>query len=277
MVKTDIAKFDSTNPDHISLALGEMPFSWFSTPVFLDYCGYVIAGQVRPRITVHDRLYPNQFPCLFLPRDKQDWTRCLIVYAQEKDISALISAKVAILLRQPVGEEFFFHTGNFTHPTGSVRRMTRLFGARNAHSVLSQAKPEKIKDFYRTWANQRPHEDSFAFEEDWGFFEFCLNHLDRYNIKQCYVEIGNRLVGLAWGIAAPERNGWVLLQRKVCYDYKGLSRYILHKLACDFADFPVFATGTGCQDSGIIAHKKSLHPCRVVSYSYLITGEMLTE
>lgn len=113
--------------------------------------------------------------------------------------------------------------------------------------------------------------DGDLFDENEELFMFMLDNLKKYNIKQVYVEVDKKLVGLGWGVKH-HVGGWVGLHLEVDYKFKGLSRFLHHERAKMFKNIKEFTLGTGAKEKGITNYKKELGPCRTVPYFYILTA-----
>ena len=137
--------------------------------------------------------------------------------------------------------------------------------------MLDTFSKKEILDFYTFWKSQREH-NSITSDESERLFFWMLDRLNP-DIKQLYVVVDKKLIGLAWGMKHPFYDSWVGLHLKVDYSYKGLSRFLHHKRAELFKDYELFTLGTGCQDSGITKFKEELGPFKKIDYYYLLTGD----
>lgn len=262
-------KFSS---DKHSLLQKSLPFSYYSTNLYLDFSAYTFDRNGEHLIVWQDIIFPNEFPCIFLPKQKNNWPHCSVTFATEENIEAIKKEGVEISINIPVGKEFFYNTKNFINPKGSFKNRINQFVSNYKYSLIHKCNKTKIIKFHDFWKSQREHE-SITFEESEIFFDFCLDNLDKYDIKQVYVEIDNELVGLAWGIKFPGLNNWVGLQLKVDYQYKGLSRFLHHERAKMFEKNKDFSLGTEGHDEGIEKYKTELGPARIKNYHYLLLGD----
>lgn len=249
-----------------------LPFSYFSTNLYLDFSAYFFDRNSERLIVWQDILYPNEFPCIFTPRQKDNWPHCSIAFATEEDIEAIKKENIDILANKFMGNEFFYSTNNFINPKGSFKNRVNQFVSNYEYLLIHDCDRTRIIKFYDFWKSQREH-DSITFKESEIFFNFCLDNLDKYDIKQVYVEIENEIIGLAWGIKFPESNNWIGLHLKVNYQYKGLSRFLHHERAKMFEDCKEFSLGTGVHDRGIDIYKEELGPIYKKAYYYLLTGD----
>ncbi len=260
-------KFDSKKYSDLANSL---PFSYSSTDVYLDFSAQILERNGEKLIVQQDILFPNDFPSLFLPNKKENWINASILLATEEDKKKIKDEDLEILVEKKVGTEFFYNTTDFIDPKGDLKKKVNSFINNYSFEIKNNYSKDKILEFYNFWKNQREHE-SITFESSEEFFIFCLENLDKYEIKQVYVEIDGKLVGFAWGINF--RDGWVGLHLKVNYEYKGLSRFLHFKRAELFKDAKIFSIGTGSHDIGIENYKKELGPIKIIEYSYLLTGQ----
>lgn len=249
-----------------------LPFSYFSSDIYLDFAAFTFERNGENIIVWQDLIFPHDFPSIFLPRNKANWINCSVAFATKDDIEKVKKGNIGILATKPMGAEYFYNTSNFTQPHGPLKTKINRFANNYRFELKSKCEKDKILKFYNFWKNQRKHE-SITFDESEEFFHFCLDNLNKYDIKQVYVEIEGKLAGFAWGIK--HRDNWIGLHLKVDYQYKGLSRFLHSERAKLFADKKEFTLGTGASDSGIENYKKELGPSREEDYFYLLTGGKL--
>ncbi len=174
----------------------DLPFSYFSTNLYLDFSAYFFVRNDENLIVWQDLLYPNEFPCIFLPKQKNNWAHCSIAFATDDDINNIEKENIEILVKKPMGREFFYKTEDFINPRGSFKSRINQFSSNYEHAILHNCDKKRILEFYDFWKEQRVH-NSITFGESESFFHFCLDNLEKYDIKQVYVEVDNRIVGLA--------------------------------------------------------------------------------
>lgn len=249
-----------------------LPFSYFNTNIYLDFAAYVFERNGESIVVWQDAVYPHEFPCIFAPKKKENWVHCSIALAAEEDVAAIQKEAIEILVKKPMGCEFFYKTDDFINLKGSFKSRVRQFASNYKYSLTDTADKKRIIDFYNFWKSQRDH-TSITFEESEEFFNFCLDNLDMYGIRQIYVEADNKIIGLAWGIESPKSGNWIGLHLKVDYRYKGLSRFLHTERAKMFKDSQEFSLGTGAHDSGITQYKEELGPVYKKQYYYLLTGD----
>lgn len=250
----------------------QLPMSYYSLPIYLDYFGYTFERHGESLIVSQDLVYPHEFPSVFLPAQPKNWEHCSITFATQIDIQKIREEKIQIHIERPIGCEFFYRTDDFVDPKGSLGKKVRSFQKKYSYKILSSYPREQIEAFHLHWLAQQK-DTSLIFDSGELFYQFCLDHLDDYPIKQVYVEIAGKLVGFAWGTLHPN-GGWVGLHLKVDYSYRGLSRFLHHERAKLFCDVSEFTLGTGVAEEGIEAYKRELGPSREVAYSYVLTGEV---
>lgn len=254
-----------------SMLQEKLPFSYFSTNLYLDFSAYTFNRNDEALIVWQDILYPNEFPCIFLPKRKENWVRCSTALTTEEDIKDVEKEHIEILMKKLSGSEFFYETNNFTIIKGDFKNRVNKFASSYKYSLSNKIGKEKIVEFYEFWKSQREHK-SITFDESEEFFNFCLDNLDKYTIKQVYALSDNKIIGLAWGIAFPHSNNWIGLHLKVDYNYKGLSRFLQHERAKMFQGFKEFSLGTGANDENIEKYKEELGPTSKKEYYFLLTG-----
>ena len=259
-------KFDSQK--HISSTKNQ-PFSYFSTHIHLDFAAYTFERNGEQLIVQQDIIFTNNFPSIFLPNKKENWSNCSVLFSTAEDRDRIKKEGIPITVETPVGSEFFYATNDFFNPKGNIKNRINKFCSSYIYSLKNKWDRKGIISFYNFWKKQRTHE-SFTFEESEEFFMFCLDNLEKQNIQQVYVEIDGKLVGLAWGVRL--KNDWVGLHLKVDYQYTGLSRFLHSERAKLFKECKMFSLGTGAHDSGIESYKEDLGPIKTIDYSYILTG-----
>lgn len=248
-----------------------LPFSYYSSQVVLDFEGYLFERNEEQLLVWQDALYPHDFPCIFMPQKEANWEKLTVFAATTEDITAVKKEQIPVIIEKPVTAEFYYTTAQFINPEGEFRKELNYFVDHNSYQILNHYAQEKVREFYQFWLHQRVR-DSYTMKQEVAMFEFCLSHLDTYAMRQCYVEVDGKLVGFAWGV--PHwKGGWVSLQLKCDYAYKGLEKLLRHEYAKLFAEFELFTTGGGTPEAGIELHKKGMIPYEERQYSYLFTGD----
>lgn len=258
-------KFDSKKDEKL---IKNLPFSYFSTEISLDFGAYVLERNGERIVVSQDILYPHEFPALFLPVNKNNWVTCSVTFTTEEDRARIREEGITIIIEKSIGSEFLYNTEDFLNPKGDFKNRVNRFSSGYDFKLKSTYSKEAAIAFYNFWKDQRKHE-SITFEHSEEFFMFCLENLERYDVQQVYVEIDQKLVGFAWGIRSG--NNWVGLHMKVDYQYKGLSRFLHSERAKLFPECPKFTLGTGSHDPGVQNHKEDLDPSEVIKYSYILT------
>jgi|SRR3989344_6809332 len=250
----------------------QLPFSYFSSNIYLDFVAHTFERNSEHLIVQQDMLFPNDFPSIFLPINEKNHEKCSVTFSTEENREIIKKENIPIIVENPTGTEFFYKTEDFINPSGGLKTKINRFIKSYSFTQKNSYDKEKILDFYSFWKNQRKHE-SFTFEESEEFFMFCLDNLEKYNIKQVYVEIDEKLAGLAWGVNF--RDNWVGLHLKVDYQYRGLSRFLYSERAKLFKDCKIFTLGTGAHDPGIENYKEELRPFKKINYSYILTSSKI--
>ncbi len=262
-------KFDSTRHGNL---LNGLPFSYYTSAIHLDFYGYVFERNQESLIVWQDLLFPNDFPCLFLPKKKENWERCSMTFTTEQDRQRLVEEGVEIRVEAKTGTEFYYETNVLVNPSGHIKRDVELFTKRYSYEVVSTCEPEKIRAFYEEWKAQKTNRENITFEISEAFFFFCLENLDRYDVRQVYIFVEQKLVGLAWGVKHSEEN-WVGLHLKSLYAFKGLGHFLHHQRALLFSNEPNMTLGSEAHQPGIAQFKEELGPSKRVEYSYVLTGD----
>ena len=251
-----------------------LPFSYFSAFLYLDFIAYVFYRNNKPILVWQDLYYPNDFPSIFIPKDKINWTNCSIALATKKDVREIEKENIEIKFQVPVTTEFFYSTDSFINPRGDFLRRIKQFKTNYAYSIKNSYPGDNVIKFYKFWKKQKERDGGVFIKESENYFYYCLKYLKKYSIKQIYVEVDDKLVGFAWGVTHPSGN-WVGLHLKVDYQYKGLSRFLHYERAKLFKDKKLFTLGTDTHDSGIAQYKNELGPVAEKDYFYILTGKKL--
>ncbi len=250
--------------------LATLPFTYFSCAPFIDFAAYRLLRNDESILVVEDAIYPHEFPALVLPQQQENWEQCSLLFCTDEWKSKIQEAGIELIVDRPLGSEFYYATAAFVEPAGSLRKKANVFQKKYTFTMLHAYPTQKIREFYQKWKSQRPRAGG-VFDEGEKFFDFCLDHLDVYGIRQVYVEIAGELAGFGWGVPFLDR-GWVGLHLKVDYTIKGLSRFIHIERAKLFSEFAEFTLGTSAQEAGIEDYKRELGPVREVPYWYVLTG-----
>ena len=248
----------------------KLPFSYYSLLIYLDFIAYSFERNGENLIVWQDTLYPHDFPSIFIPEKNKNWEYASIALASNKDVKKIKNENIEIKVQLPLETEYFYKTKDFVSPIKGMKVHVENFKKLYPYIILNKYPLDRILEFYKQWKEQR-NRVSITLREEEKFFMFCLNNLDKYCVKQIYVEISDKLVGFAWGIKH-SKNNWAGLELKVDYMYKGLSRFLQSERAKMFSDYKFFTLGTGCHDEGITKYKKELGPSFVKEYYYLLTG-----
>lgn len=264
-------KFDSRK--HLHYFISSIPFSYFSTPIYLDFGTYIFLRNNENIFVSQDIFFPHEFPAVLLPKNKLNWQNLSFTFATETDIKKIEKENIEIKIKNLIGEEYFYKTNSLIEPRKEIVRRINQFKKLYKYRILKRYPKEKIIKFYEFWKSQKDRKGD-TFEEGENFFFFCLNNLNKYSIKQIYIEVNKRIVGLAWGVFHP-KNGWVGLHLKVDYKIKGLSRFLHHERARLFSDIEMFSLGTGAREPGIVQFKEELSPIFKKKYYYLLTGKKI--
>lgn len=250
--------------------LASLPFAYAATAIYLDFTAYTFKRNNEDLIVWQDLLYPNEFPCIFLPQKKSNWQFCSIALATYEDIKKIEKESIAISIKKLITEEYYYNTQKFLEPRGKLKNRIKQFEKNYQYKISHRISKKKIVEFYNSWKKQRKHQ-SLTFDESENFFYFCVKNLKKYDVQQVYVIVDNKLVGFAWGVAMPRHKGWVGLHLKVDYRYKGLSRFLHQQRAKLFSQYELFTLGTSAHDPGIQTYKNELGPDLIKQYYYLLT------
>src|SRR3989344_4275130 len=170
-------KFDSQKHGSI---IRDFPFSYFSTNAHLDFEAYVFERNGEQLVVQQDIIYPNDFPSIFLPLKKENWSNCSVLFTTPEDRLQVEKEGIPLITEVPVGSEFFYNTDDFINPEGNTKNRIKKFTASYNFSLKHRWDIEEIILFYNFWKNQREHK-SITFEENEEFFMFCLHNLEKQN------------------------------------------------------------------------------------------------
>jgi hypothetical protein len=249
-----------------------LPFSYVSLPIYLDFCAYTFNRNGEDLLVIQDPLFPHDFPSLFLPKNPLNWRRASMSMLSKEEVEKVRKANIRIEIETLIETEFFYRTKDFLEPKLKLKSKIGQFKKSYSYKIVNQYSKEKIKKFYHFWEKQKKTKSDLFEKESTKLFFFCLEKIDHYDIKQIYIEVNGKLVGFAWGTEYSD-NKWVGLHLKSDYQYKGLGQMLHHERAKLFPRHKIFSAGTGCQDQGIIQFKKELGPFLEKDYYYLFTWE----
>ncbi len=253
--------------------LENIPFLYEMTLPSIIHAGYVLNKNGVDEIVMQDVLYYNDFPYVFLPRNKKIWGNSAMLWIDSEDIKKL-EREVEILIKKPIGHSYNYLTKDFIELHGkknaNMHRHINQFKNNYSFKITHKYDTEKVFDFITKWdKKQKIRTPSYAHSLE--YFIFCLKNLEKFDIKSIFVEVDGTLAGLAMGVAFDESR-WVGLHLKTDYSYKGLSRFLHHERAKMFSEYEEFTLGSGgCGDDGIINYKDSLHPAKKTEYFYILT------
>jgi len=250
----------------------KLPFSYYSSPIYLDFSAYLMSRNDEEIVVMEDMYYPHEFPALFFPHKEANWENFSVTFATEEDVEKIKKLGIEIIIHKEIGVEYFYNTEHLTNPTGKfgqrIRQFEKLYGS--DYKILNKYSKKDVLSFYDKWKNQK-NRDGDTFDESEKFFYFCVDNSDKYDIKQTYVELNGKLIGVAHGVKHP-LGGWIGLNLKVDYEYKGLSRLLHHERAKMFSNEKIFTLGTGAKEAGITQFKEELGPVLEKKYFYILTG-----
>ncbi len=125
-----------------------LPFSYFSTPIYLDFVGYVFHRNNEPILVWQDLICPHDFPSIFLPNDKLNWINCSVALATKEDIEKIKRENIEIKIELPVATEFFYSTDSFITPKGDFNRRIKQFRKTYKFVIKNTYPVSKIMEFY---------------------------------------------------------------------------------------------------------------------------------
>ncbi|MFA5871534.1 MAG: hypothetical protein WC858_02320 [Parcubacteria group bacterium] len=213
------------------------------------------------------------FHPFFCLKKKENWEKATLALVTPEQTKTIEKEGIAVNLKKFIDTEYFYKTDNFIHPQGKIKERVAQFERLYSYEVFHEYQKDEIINFYNQWRDQKERADSALFyQESDELFFFCLDNLEKYEIRQIYIEANGKLIGLAWGVEHPSKN-WVGIHMKTDYSYKGLSRFLQKKRAELFEKHEIFSLGTSCHEDGLKTYKQELRPIYMKDYYYLSTGE----
>lgn len=270
---SDIEEFDSNKEEHRILAR-QLPFGYVSTLPFLDYSAYVLNRGGERLFVWQDERFMHEFPSIFMPASRKLWTNASVIYASAEDLTKLEKERIMFMRKEMYGTEYYYRTEKFTTQivNGFGKKLRSFLSKHPSPRVLHAYPKQKIQEFYAAWTKQLKTAAVLpGMEDDHAFFAHCLENLDRYGIRQVYVEIDGRLAGFSWGVMHPSGN-WVGLHLKADRALRGLSHFLVHERAKMFEGVPLFTIGSDCNRPGLAAFKKELGPEKTIAYYRIATA-----
>lgn len=262
-----IEKFNQEKHRHL---IEGLPFSYFSHPSYADLFFYILKRNGEDILVMQDLYYPYSFPAIFLCRKKENWKNLSLTYGTQEDIEKIEKEGIKIGMKKYIGTEYFYSTSDFVDlKIKKVKKRVRKFEELYEYKLFNKYAKNKIIAFYDQWKAQKKRAGD-VFAEGEILFLFHLSNLEKYNIKQVYVEVDKRLVGFAFGVEL-SKDKWISLDLKADYKIKGLGEFLQCEIAKMFSDFREFSTGTGVKEKGIEQYKEELHPKYKRDYYFLMT------
>ncbi len=252
-----------------------LPFLYETALPNILHSAYILRKKGINELVAQDILYNNDFPYLFLPRDKTLWEQSTMLWITNEDLKKL-EKDVEILIKNPIGYTYNYATEKIIKLQGkemaSFRRQINMFKNKYEYKIFYEYDTEKVFDFIIQWDKKQKIKTP-SYNISLEAFIFCIKNSKQLNIKNIFVEVDGKLVGIAQGIVFDE-NRWVGLHLKSDYSIKGLGRFLFRERAKLFKDYKEFTTGGGgCGDHGIIKYKESLHPSNKIEHFYVMTGK----
>jgi hypothetical protein len=263
-----IEKFDSSKHDRSQF---DIPFAFYSHELYLDLFGYIINNNDENILVMQSIYCPYSFPAYYMPKRKSNWQNMRVVFATEEDIAAIEKEKIEFTYKEFWGKEYYYETKTLINPKKKIRAHINRFKSHYKYKILHEYPIDKITAFYNRWKEQKDQSGPYFKQGEQEFF-YTLNNLDKYNVKQVYVEIGGELVGFIWGCYY-DANHWIALQGKTDYEYSELSRFLDHELAKLFSECEYCTQGDDANEKGLAFYKHSLGPYKELPYYYIETGE----
>ncbi len=248
-------------------------FSYRCNPYYLAYNGYT---EQDSELLIYERdpLYKNEFPLIALPKNKEHWQRMIIDYVSEEELEE-IKKTVSIKDSFPVGSEYYYSTADFVSLDNphlkSFKKHCKKFESSYTYTLKNSYPTKKILAFLEKWEKSKKNRNElFSMAKEYE--RFCILKCSSMKGKWLFLEINGELAGynLSYQI---DKNFWIGIHQKVLYEYKGISRFLLHKRAAQFPKTTFFSLGQEARDEGIAEFKEGLHPFKKINRYYVITAE----
>lgn len=270
----EIEKFDSRVHGEL---IKQARFSYATCPPMMDRHGYVLHVNGEPILVWQSIESPNRFPAIHTPAKKENWENVSISFATKDDIEKIKQENIPVLREEYDVTDYFYRTGDFLEPSGRFGKKARRFEKQFKPTVSQTCDRVEIEKFYEQWFAERVSRLGTEWSEgmrsyDRDFFQFCLDRLDQYSIRQIYVRVDGKLAAMAWGcVHSPGK--WVGLHVKVDRQYDDISRFLQQERAKLFSDCPELTLGTSAGDQGVAKMKLMLNPIREEAYYVVQTGK----
>ena len=116
-------KFDSQKHGKL---IGNMPFSYVSTLVYLDFCAYVIRKNEENLVVKEDPV-SHDLNCFFLPEKKANWEFITASMVSAEDIQKIVDSDIEISSKNQTETEYIFLTEDFINPTQKYKNKIKQF------------------------------------------------------------------------------------------------------------------------------------------------------
>jgi hypothetical protein len=241
-----------------------------TNPFYLAFNGYYEKLNEEILLCERDELYRNEFPYINFPTRKENAVRAIATYCTEDDVNQLQKWNIPIKMKKEHGLEYYYKTEDFARLTNaSFRKQVARFSNHYNFKILHDYPKTKIISFIRKWAESQKTKNEF-FNLGTEYAIFCARKKEKIKGKWLFVEINNELAG--YNLSYPFNDQyWVGIHQKVDYEYKGLSRFLLHQRANLFPNIPFFTLGTEAHDEGVKNYKEELHPYRREKRYFIMT------
>ncbi len=250
-------------------------FSYDSNPYTLAFSGFYENNE-ELLIYQRDPLYMNDFPFLSLPKNKKHWIRGIFTDASQVDIEMIKNENIEVRNSFVYGPEYYYNTQDFIDLSVSnktFRKHVNNFKNNYEFKIKNSYPQKKILEFLDKWTSSQKEQNEL-FDNSNEFEKFCIKMCKVIKGKWLFIEVDKELVGYCLSYQF-NKDFWVGIHQKVDYNYKGLSRFLLHKRASLFPNTSYFSLGTGARDEGIKKFKEELRPFKKEDRYYIITGNRL--
>src|SRR3989344_1807588 len=159
-------KFDSQKHGKL---IDDMPFSYVSTAVYLDFCAYIIKANDE-ELVVKEDIVSHNFPYFFLPKKKENWEFMSASMILEEDVQKIKDLGIEVSWKNSTETEFIYSTQDFLNPTKKYKQKINQFINDYKYIIHKKYNIEKIIDFYNLWEKQKGDCDNVFNKESNDFF-----------------------------------------------------------------------------------------------------------
>ena len=253
-------------------------FAYSLNPYYLAYNGFYEQEDDEVFLYERDVFYRNDFPFIALPRNKKHWARLIANYVSQDRIEELKKEEIEIKEAIAIGSEYYYKTKDFIAMNSpkmkGFRKHCVKFEKSYTFKIKNTYSKPKILQFLDTWEKSQKNKNEL-FSMATEYERFCIEKCKSIDGKWLFLEIDGELAGYNLSYQLNKQH-WIGVQQKVLYQYKGISRFLLHKRASQFPKTEAFSLGIEAHDKGISEFKEGLHPFKKVDRYYVITAPKLS-